>query len=64
VQSKKCYSLDAEVEWSLAGVLLYQGAAKESEDQKRKMCRGDWAVHVVDRRVAFWSAIMYRVAAV
>jgi hypothetical protein len=38
---KKRYSLGAEAEWSLVYVLLYQGARKESEDQKRKICRGD-----------------------
>ena len=53
VQSKKWYSLSAEAEWSLRFVVLYQRAGKKSEDQKSKMCRGDWAVHVVDRRVAF-----------
>ena len=52
VQSEKCYSLGAETEWSLSCILLGQGAGKKSEDQKSKMCRGDWAVHVVDRRVA------------
>jgi hypothetical protein len=53
VQSRKGYSSGAEAEWSLVYVLLYQGAGKESEDQKRKICRGDWAVHVADRWVAF-----------
>ena len=31
----------AEAEGSTVRVLLYHEAAKESEDQKRKMCRGD-----------------------
>lgn len=49
--------LGAEAEWSTVCELWYHDEAKVSEDQKRKMCTGDWTVHVVDRPGGLLAAI-------